>query len=96
MDGELPGDLLGPFVPAGAVMDDDHPAEGSGPERIVIQAYTEAIAWLGHKDIKTTMRYLASARGTDVRRKVNDGLLASAFSPQARQAPLPDQIASDE
>ena len=49
--------------------------------------------WLGHKDIKTTMRYLASARGTDVRKKVNDGLLASAFSPQARQAPKPDQIA---
>jgi integrase/recombinase XerD len=40
--------------------------------------------WLGHKDIKTTMRYLTSARGTDVRKKVNDGLLASAFSPQAK------------
>lgn len=49
--------------------------------------------WLGHKDIKTTMRYLTSARGTDVRKKVNGGLLASAFSPQARPAPSRDQIA---
>jgi len=48
--------------------------------------------WLGHKDVKTTMRYLTSARGSDVRKKVNDGLLASAFSPQARPAPSPDQI----
>ena len=39
--------------------------------------------WLGHKDVKTTMRYLTSARGADVRKKVNAGLLVSAFSPQA-------------
>jgi integrase/recombinase XerD len=39
--------------------------------------------WLGHKDIKTTMRYLAAARGADVRKKVNDGLLASMFSSRA-------------
>jgi integrase/recombinase XerD len=37
--------------------------------------------WLGHKDIKTTMRYLTAARGEDVRKKVNAGLLASSFSP---------------
>ena len=41
--------------------------------------------WLGHKDIKTTMRYLTAARGEDVRKKVNAGLLASSFSPQAEQ-----------
>jgi integrase len=41
-------------------------------------------SWLGHKDIKTTMRYLTSARGADVRKKVNDGLLASSFAPQAK------------
>ena len=40
-------------------------------------------SWLGHKDIKTTMRYLTTARGSDVRKKVNAGLMASAFSPQA-------------
>ena len=40
-------------------------------------------SWLGHKDIKTTMRYLTSARGSDVRKKVNEGLLVSVFSPQA-------------
>ena len=40
--------------------------------------------WLGHKDVKTTMRYLTSARGEDVRKKVNAGLLVSAFSPQAK------------
>ena len=40
--------------------------------------------WLGHKDVKTTMRYLTSARGADVRKKVNAGLLVSAFSPQAK------------
>lgn len=40
--------------------------------------------WLGHKDIKTTMRYLASARGADVREKVNAGLLVSTFSLQAK------------
>jgi len=38
--------------------------------------------WLGHKDVKTTMRYLTAARGEDVRRKVNTGLLASSFSPE--------------
>ena len=42
--------------------------------------------WLGHKDIKTTMRYLTAARDEDVRRKVNDGLLVTAFSPQATPA----------
>jgi integrase/recombinase XerD len=47
--------------------------------------------WLGHKDIKTTMRYLTSARGTDVRRKVNDGLLASAFLPHAKPESQPAQ-----
>jgi integrase/recombinase XerD len=47
--------------------------------------------WLGHKDIKTTMRYLTSARGSDVRKKVNDGLLASAFSPQAKSVLSPDR-----
>jgi integrase/recombinase XerD len=40
--------------------------------------------WLGHKEVKTTMRYLTSARGADVRKKVNAGLLVSAFSPQAK------------
>lgn len=40
--------------------------------------------WLGHKDIKTTMRYLTAARGLNVRKKVNDGLLVSTFSPQAK------------
>jgi integrase/recombinase XerD len=53
--------------------------------------------WLGHKDIKTTMRYLTAARGEDVRKKVNAGLLASSFSPgkakkrpasKRRQAPV--------
>ena len=44
-------------------------------------------SWLGHKDIKTTMRYLTTARGSDVRKKVNDGLLVSAFSPQAKPKP---------
>jgi integrase/recombinase XerD len=43
-------------------------------------------SWLGHKDIKTTMRYLTSARGADVRKKMNAGLLVSAFSPQAISA----------
>lgn len=49
--------------------------------------------WLGHKDIKTTMRYLAAARGEDVRKKVNAGLLVKAFvphikaKPQSRQRP---------
>jgi integrase/recombinase XerD len=43
-------------------------------------------SWLGHKDIKTTMRYLTSARGADVRKKVNAGLLVSAFSPRAMSA----------
>ena len=44
--------------------------------------------WLGHKELKTTMRYLTAARGEDVRKKVNAGLLVSAFSSQAsRQAP---------
>jgi len=41
--------------------------------------------WLGHKDIKTTMRYLTAARGEDVRKKVNTGLLAISFSPQGQQ-----------
>jgi hypothetical protein len=41
--------------------------------------------WLGHKELKTTMRYLTAARGEDVRKKVNEGLLASAFAP-ANQA----------
>ena len=39
--------------------------------------------WLGHKELKTTMRYLTAARGEDVRKKVNAGALATAFSPQA-------------
>ena len=42
--------------------------------------------WLGHKDIKTTMRYLTAARGADVRKKVNAGLLVKAFAPRAGRA----------
>jgi len=37
--------------------------------------------WLGHKELKTTMRYLTAARGEDVRKKVNSGLLATSFAP---------------
>jgi integrase len=48
--------------------------------------------WLGHKELKTTMRYLTTARGEDVRKKVNAGLLASTFSPQARSRPSKAQI----
>jgi integrase/recombinase XerD len=40
--------------------------------------------WLGHKSVKTTMRYLTAARGEDVRKKVNAGLLASAFAPPTK------------
>jgi integrase/recombinase XerD len=43
--------------------------------------------WLGHKELKTTMRYLTAARGEDARKKVNAGLLASTFSPPARSRP---------
>lgn len=43
--------------------------------------------WLGHKELKTTMRYLTAARGEDVRKKVNAGLLASTFSPPTRSRP---------
>jgi integrase/recombinase XerD len=50
-------------------------------------------SWLGHKDIKTTMRYLTTARGADVRKKVNDGLLASMFSSGARRQSLEDRSA---
>lgn len=41
--------------------------------------------WLGHKDLKTTMRYLTVAHGKDVRKQVNGGLLASSFAPPARR-----------
>lgn len=41
--------------------------------------------WLGHKDIKTTMRYLAALRREEGRKKVNAGLLASTFAPPAKR-----------
>ena len=50
--------------------------------------------WLGHKELKTTMRYLTAARGEDVRKKVNAGVLAIAFSPQAIRRRQPDQTGS--
>jgi integrase len=50
-------------------------------------------SWLGHKDVKTTMRYLTTARGADVRKKVNDGLLASMFSRRAKPQSPGDRIA---
>ena len=36
--------------------------------------------WLGHKDLATTIRYLKPARGERIRKAVNDGTLATAYS----------------
>nr|WP_263419273.1 site-specific integrase [Terriglobus albidus] len=49
--------------------------------------------WLGHKDVKTTMRYLKAAHGEDVRKKVNAGLLALSFAPPTRQRSKADRTA---
>lgn len=49
-------------------------------------------AWLGHKNVKTTMIYLKDARGSDIRRKVNGGLLATAFSPSNSTEPRRGQL----
>jgi SAM-dependent methyltransferase len=51
-------------------------------------------AWLGHKNVKTTMIYLKDARGSDIRRKVNGGLLATAFSPSISTEPRRGQLVS--
>jgi integrase/recombinase XerD len=37
--------------------------------------------WLGHKDVKTTMVYLQALRASEVRQKVNAGLLVTALAP---------------
>jgi integrase/recombinase XerD len=49
-------------------------------------------SWLGHGSVKTTMRYLTAARGEDVRKKVNAGLMASAFSTQAIRPTIQNRI----
>lgn len=49
-------------------------------------------AWLGHKNVKTTMIYLKDARGSDIRRKVNGGLLATAFSLSISTEPRRGQL----
>jgi integrase len=37
--------------------------------------------WLGHKDVKTTMVYLQALRASEVRQKVNAGLLVTGLAP---------------
>lgn len=37
--------------------------------------------WLGHKDVKTTMVYLQALRASEVRQKVNGGLLVTSLAP---------------
>src|SRR5258708_1755211 len=49
-------------------------------------------AWLGHKNVKTTMIYLKDARGSDIRRKVNGGLLTTASSPAISTEPRRGQL----
>jgi integrase len=46
--------------------------------------------WLGHKDVKTTMVYLQALRASEVRQKVNGGLLVTSLAP----ASLPIQADS--
>ena len=46
--------------------------------------------WLGHKDVKTTMVYLQALRASEVRQKVNAGLLVTALAP----ASAPVQVGS--
>jgi len=42
--------------------------------------------WLGHKDVKTTMVYLQALRASEVRQKVNAGLLVTSFASVPVQA----------
>jgi integrase/recombinase XerD len=37
--------------------------------------------WLGHKDVKTTMVYLQALRASEVRQKINAGLLVTGLAP---------------
>jgi integrase/recombinase XerD len=42
--------------------------------------------WLGHKDVKTTMVYLQALRASEVRQKVNAGLLVTGLAPAVASA----------